>query len=70
MKWCVLTLALVHLSLAQYQIQYSEWPIDEPSQQVVVNIRNRYPNAPAIYHDFINDTLERMPQGVCHREVP
>lgn len=55
----------------EYDENRNGWYIPNQPDHVVVNtIRLQYPNVPAIYQNFVNQTLSRQPAGVCRKEVP
>lgn len=50
----------------EYDPIQNGWHAVPSSHPMMVNL----PNIPDKYQDFANKTLERQPNGVCHKEVP
>lgn len=55
----------------EYDTTRNGWYLGSTSTPIMVNLReHHYHGVPDRYHDFVNRTLARQPNGVCQKEIP
>lgn len=80
MQAYLLVLVLAHFAIAaddlnavpyyEYDAVLNGWHAVPSTHPIMVNLRQQYHDVPAKYQDFMNQTLQRKPSGVCQKEVP